>query len=282
VIAGLGPEAWETLVAPSTWRIVAYTAIQAAASTVLSVLLALPAAYALYRLEIPARRTLLAIITVPFILPTIVVGLAFREILNPRTLERRDVDEHILAAIVCDNKTVALFGRVPFDFAFDVDSAGKINIVAIAKTAAAAAARRARTARTAGSRPRSARTAATASACAPINLVDPHDLRPLFAGTDLALDLGTLGRRRQARLLKRCRMQKHVGRTVGGGDEAEAFCGVEPFDNSFDGLGRARIERRHLSRGTPKIDNTTKRHLPPDRTHKLLKNARARYGGIGT
>ena len=81
VIAGLGTQAWETLVAPATWRIVAYTAIQAAVSTVLSLLLALPAAYALYRLEIPARRTLLAIITVPFILPTIVVGLAFREIL---------------------------------------------------------------------------------------------------------------------------------------------------------------------------------------------------------
>ena len=81
VIAGLGTQAWETLVAPATWRIVAYTAIQAAISTVLSLLLALPAAYALYRLEIPARRTLLAIITVPFILPTIVVGLAFREIL---------------------------------------------------------------------------------------------------------------------------------------------------------------------------------------------------------
>lgn len=81
IVAGLGTEALETITAPSTWRIVAYTAAQAAASTVLSIALALPAAYALYRLALPARRTLLAVITIPFILPTVVVGLAFREIL---------------------------------------------------------------------------------------------------------------------------------------------------------------------------------------------------------
>ena len=81
IVAGLGTEALETITATSTWRIVAYTAAQAAASTVLSIALALPAAYALYRLALPARRTLLAVITVPFILPTVVVGLAFREIL---------------------------------------------------------------------------------------------------------------------------------------------------------------------------------------------------------
>ena len=81
VVAGLGTEALETILAPSTWRIVAYTAAQAVASTLLSIALALPAAYALYRLALPARRTLLAVVTVPFILPTVVVGLAFREIL---------------------------------------------------------------------------------------------------------------------------------------------------------------------------------------------------------
>lgn len=81
VVGGLGAEALETIVAPATWRIVAYTAAQAAASTVLSIALALPAAYALYRLALPGRRALLALVTIPFILPTVVVGLAFREIL---------------------------------------------------------------------------------------------------------------------------------------------------------------------------------------------------------
>lgn len=81
LLAGLSPQAVETLTAPLTWRIVAYTAAQAVASTVASILIALPAAYALYRLDMRARRTLLAVITIPFILPTVVVGLAFREVL---------------------------------------------------------------------------------------------------------------------------------------------------------------------------------------------------------
>ncbi len=81
IVAGLGTQALETLTAISTWRVVAYTAAQAAVSTAISIAFALPAAYALYRLDLPARRTLLAVITVPFILPTVVVGLAFREIL---------------------------------------------------------------------------------------------------------------------------------------------------------------------------------------------------------
>ncbi len=81
IAAGVGPEALDTLTAPSTWRIVGYTAGQALISTAISVVLALPAAYALYRLNVRGRRTLLAIITVPFVLPTVVVGLAFRELL---------------------------------------------------------------------------------------------------------------------------------------------------------------------------------------------------------
>ena len=64
-----------------TFHMSALAMEQAVASTLLSIALALPAAYALYRLALPARRTLLAVVTVPFILPTVVVGLAFREIL---------------------------------------------------------------------------------------------------------------------------------------------------------------------------------------------------------
>lgn len=81
VLTGLSSGALDTLTSTATWRIVAYTAAQAAMSTLLSVALALPAAYALSCRDPQGRRTLLAILTVPFILPTIVVGLAFREIL---------------------------------------------------------------------------------------------------------------------------------------------------------------------------------------------------------
>ncbi len=81
VTAGMGAEALATLTAASTWKIIGYTAAQAVASTLLSVLIALPIAYALYRRDLRGRRALLAIITVPFVLPTVVVGLAFRELL---------------------------------------------------------------------------------------------------------------------------------------------------------------------------------------------------------
>ena len=81
VVAGIGPDALDTLADASTWRIVGYTAGQAALSTILSIAIALPAAYALYRLDVRGRRVMLALITVPFVLPTVVVGLAFRELL---------------------------------------------------------------------------------------------------------------------------------------------------------------------------------------------------------
>lgn len=78
---GLRPESLEVLATASTWRIVGYTILQAILSTLVSVVCALPATYVLYRLRIPGRRILLAIVTVPFVLPTVVVGLAFRELL---------------------------------------------------------------------------------------------------------------------------------------------------------------------------------------------------------
>ena len=81
VIAGMGPDALATLTSSSTWRVVGYTAAQAVVSTAVSLLLALPAAYALHRLDLRGRRLMLAVITIPFVLPTVVVGLAFRELL---------------------------------------------------------------------------------------------------------------------------------------------------------------------------------------------------------
>ena len=63
------------------WRVVAFTAEQALLSTVLTLVVALPGAYVLNRYAIPGRRVLLALVTVPFVLPTVVVGLAFRALL---------------------------------------------------------------------------------------------------------------------------------------------------------------------------------------------------------
>ncbi len=69
------------LVDPVTWRVLGYTAAQAAASTVLALLAGLPAAYVVSRLAFPGRQVLVVALVVPFVLPTVVVGLAFRALL---------------------------------------------------------------------------------------------------------------------------------------------------------------------------------------------------------
>lgn len=60
-----------------------FTLWQAAASTALTLVIALPGAYVLARFEFPGRRLLRAAITIPFVLPTVVVGTAFLALLGP-------------------------------------------------------------------------------------------------------------------------------------------------------------------------------------------------------
>ena len=59
-------------------EVIWFTIWQAAISTVLTVLVALPGAYVLARYRFAGRRVLWAAVTVPFVLPTVVVGSAFR------------------------------------------------------------------------------------------------------------------------------------------------------------------------------------------------------------
>lgn len=66
---------------PRTWRIIGQTLAQATAATVLAVLLGVPAAFVLWRTTFPGARALRALFTVPFVLPTVVVGVAFRSLL---------------------------------------------------------------------------------------------------------------------------------------------------------------------------------------------------------
>jgi thiamine transport system permease protein len=59
-----------------------FTLWQAAVSTALTVLLALPGAYVFARYDFPGKRLLRAAVTVPFVLPTVVVGSAFLSLLG--------------------------------------------------------------------------------------------------------------------------------------------------------------------------------------------------------
>ncbi|MDN3256883.1 iron ABC transporter permease [Streptomyces sp. MA25(2023)] len=54
-----------------------FTTWQALASTALTLLIALPGAYVFARLDFPGKQVLRAVVTVPFVLPTVVVGTAF-------------------------------------------------------------------------------------------------------------------------------------------------------------------------------------------------------------
>lgn len=74
----------EVLSAPRTWRIVRDTLTLATLGTLASVLLGLPAAYLLYVVRFPGRGALRAFVTIPFVLPTVVVGVAFVALLGPR------------------------------------------------------------------------------------------------------------------------------------------------------------------------------------------------------
>jgi thiamine transport system permease protein len=72
----------EVLGRPRTGRVVWFTVWSASVATAIAVALGLPAAYALHRLDFPLRRVVRAALIVPFVLPTVVVGVAFRQLLG--------------------------------------------------------------------------------------------------------------------------------------------------------------------------------------------------------
>ena len=76
-LSGVG----EVFARPRTWRVVGQTLAQASLGTVLAVLLGVPGAYLLHRCRFRGQRALRAFVTVPFVLPTVVVGVAFRSLL---------------------------------------------------------------------------------------------------------------------------------------------------------------------------------------------------------
>lgn len=64
-----------------TWRVVRHTLTQALVGTALALLFALPAAHALYRRRFLGRGAVRGLLSVPFVLPSVVVGVAFRALL---------------------------------------------------------------------------------------------------------------------------------------------------------------------------------------------------------
>ncbi len=81
------PERLENLFTSSTyWRILWFTTWQAALSTILTLLLALPGAYVFARYRFFGKNLFQALLTLPFVLPTVVTAAAFRALLGANGL----------------------------------------------------------------------------------------------------------------------------------------------------------------------------------------------------
>ena len=73
--------ALDTLARPRVHRIIWFTLWSSTVATVITVLLGVPAAYVIHRLRFPGAALLRSAVLVPFVLPTVVVGVAFRQLL---------------------------------------------------------------------------------------------------------------------------------------------------------------------------------------------------------
>lgn len=107
-----GSAAVEVLRHERTLRVLWFTVWSAGAGTVLTLLLGLPAAYVAYRLRFPGRRLLRLVLVLPFVLPTVVVGLTFDNLLAEGRLLGglgiHDSPAAIIAALVFFNLAVVV------------------------------------------------------------------------------------------------------------------------------------------------------------------------------
>ncbi|MFL6158578.1 MAG: ABC transporter permease [Marmoricola sp.] len=97
---------------PRVHRVVWFTLWSAGLATGLSVALGLPSAFVLHRLHFRGQRLLRTLIVVPFVLPTVVVGVAFRQLIAPSgllgSLRLDGTATAILAALVFFNVSVVV------------------------------------------------------------------------------------------------------------------------------------------------------------------------------
>ncbi len=90
----------DVLADPSLRRVAWFTLWQAALSTALTVLVALPGAYCFARFSFRGKRLLWAALIVPFVLPTVVVGAAFLALVGPRSPVGLDLQGTVWAILV--------------------------------------------------------------------------------------------------------------------------------------------------------------------------------------
>lgn len=79
-------ETLEALASPGPWEIALLATLQSLASVVLALLIGIPIASVLSRFTFPGRSFLWALVTIPFVLPTVVVALGFNALFG-RSIE---------------------------------------------------------------------------------------------------------------------------------------------------------------------------------------------------
>jgi thiamine transport system permease protein len=107
ILMGLRPEGrWslgifaDVLSDPSVLEVVWFTVWQAAASTVVTLVLGIPGAYVVSRFAFPGRQLLRAVVVVPFVLPTVVVATAFLALIGPRGVLGVDLQGTVWAILL--------------------------------------------------------------------------------------------------------------------------------------------------------------------------------------
>lgn len=104
---------------PSIRHVLWFTSWQAAASTALTLAVGLPGAYVFARLEFPGKHLLRAVVTVPFVLPTVVAGSAFLALLG-----RGGFTDSLLGFRLDTSVWAILIAHVFFNYAVVVRTVG--------------------------------------------------------------------------------------------------------------------------------------------------------------
>lgn len=103
---------WEVLGRDRVHRVLWFTVWSAGLATVVAVVLGLPAAFVLHRLRFPGQALLRTLIVVPFVMPTVVAGVAFRQLISSSGplagLHLDGTPTAIIAALVFFNVSVVV------------------------------------------------------------------------------------------------------------------------------------------------------------------------------
>ena len=102
----------EVLTRPRTGRVLWFTVWSAGLATLVTLVAGLPLAWSLHRMDFPGRGLLRAMVVVPFVLPTVVVGVAFGQLFAPSgwlgALHLAGTPAAIVAALVFFNIAVVV------------------------------------------------------------------------------------------------------------------------------------------------------------------------------